>query len=367
MLLVSVLTLHNVATVYHGNVDEFTFGLDFFLPVCAVIFLLLLALLCIPIMLIKGLFLKVYAGFLVFFALMAWIYGNFVLVDFGLFDGLPLKFEPWEARAPYEITVIYLGLIPASLAVYFKPRATMLFLFFLNFGLAIPSIYYLIVDEKTSSLEADPGIERIYNFSNKKNVIIVLMDAFQSEMFAKLMVRDPSIGKELYGFVYFPDTLCVGAGTYLTMPSIHSGKFYEAGTSVKSFYRKNVVEGSFLAQLATHGYEAALINPIKQACPNGLTICTSFSHIWWGKSVSLLGQTINLLDLSLFRSIPLQFRRLLHRKNQLILGRTVRNFFRLPGSSSSIILGHNAFLEALGERAIIDTNSPIVKFIHLFN
>ncbi|MEE9220594.1 MAG: hypothetical protein V3U34_03565, partial [candidate division NC10 bacterium] len=162
----------------------------------------------------------------------------------------------------------------------------------------ILTAWSLLQDPKEASLQARPNLSALYRFSTEQNVLIVLMDAFQSDLFQELLKEDPSLADEFAGFTFFPDTVGVAASTYLTLPSIHSGQIYKEGMNLQDFYSSNIREGSFLNDLATAGHEVTLVNPIRGDCPNLIELCIDSDEVLYGKGWSLVLELAFLLDVS---------------------------------------------------------------------
>ena len=183
-------------------------------------FLFVCAYLMAPAFWLHGKRLRRYAFVITYLAVLAWLYSSFVVLDFGLLDGELWDFEPLKRYFILEIA----GLIGAGVGLWFLlgrlPRICLYFLVILNIGLAAPTVYALMTDSKDTSLGRRANLDAAYRFSRHENVVIVLMDAFQSDLFADLLEKDPSLRETLSGFTFFPNTVGVARSTFLTMPAI---------------------------------------------------------------------------------------------------------------------------------------------------
>ncbi len=79
-------------------------------------------------------------------------------------------------------------------------------------------------------------------FSDEKNIIVFVLDAFGDHLFPKLLKFLPEIEQNLDGFVRFDDVLGSGGYTQFSVPSYIGGMPYLNKTTVDD-YRKAVFSG----------------------------------------------------------------------------------------------------------------------------
>lgn len=367
VLLGTVVMFHNVAAIYDGNSEAFTFELNQLFLVLLVPFIAVTAVLIGPAMLLRAAFLKVYVYSLAFLAALAWIYSSFLVWDFGLLDGSDWDFSIADAYRPYELA----GLLAVWLILYrlVLKRAKVITTFFvlLNVVLVIPTALALFGDAKEADLDPRDNIDALYRFSNKKNTLIVLMDSFQSDLFRDLLREDPALADKFADFTLYPDTLGVAASTYLTLPAIHTGKLYQVGDNLRDFYTSAIGEDSFLNALASAGHEVALVNAIQGVCPERIELCIEADEVMHGKTRVLLMETARLLDLSLFRAVPLSSKQAIYRGQFWTVSPFVRSYLRRYDDGELEHVAANRVLKALVERGRIVSDHPTTKFVHLLS
>ncbi len=366
VLFAAVFALHNVASVHSGNSEGFQYSLYQIFYVTGPVFLFASAYLMAPAFWLHGIRLRRYAFIISYIAVLAWIYGNFVVLEFGLLDGKLWDFEPLNRYLYLEIAV----LIGTGVALWFLvnrlPRICLYFLVILNIGLAGPTAYALITDSKDTSLEKRANLDAAFRFSRQQNVLIVLMDAFQSDLFADLLEKDPGLLESLRGFTFFPNTAGVARSTFLTMPSIHSGSRYSPRYTVREIYEREIREGSFLNKLAEAGHEVTMVNPIERVCPARIELCIDGNELLHGKIPNLVMEAAYLLDLSLFRSVPSFAKKTLYNDQNWTVIPNVRLLTVLVGQQEHRTVEENQVLEVLAERGVV-TDRSVTKFIHLLN
>lgn len=363
----AVFALHNVAVIYSGNSESFSFGLKHIFLVALAAFVVTALVLSLPAVVLRNAPLRVYAYSLCFLAAAAWIYSGFLVWDFGHLDGGGWDFSKFDKFRFYEIS----GLIAAWFAFYKvvvnRPRVFTYLFLFLNVALTVPTALALVRDPNQSSLQPRPNLEAIFRFSRQQNVLIVLMDAFQSDLFDDLLKENSSLAKAFTGFTYFPDTVGVAASTYLTLPSIHSGQIYQAGTNLREFYAKNIREGSFLNDLAAAGHEVTLVNPIQGECPQLIELCIESDEVLHGKGWALLMETASLLDLSLLRMVPLFYKKAVYNEQFWVIAPLARAQLGQLDRNQPEHVAANRVLEKIAAQGGSTGDRPVTKFIHLLS
>lgn len=367
ILFASVFTIHNIASVHSGNLAGFHFALHQVFYVSGPLFLFIFGYLFVPSFGLSGIRLRGYAFIITYFALLFWIYSNFIVMDFGLLDGSLWNFAPLNDYRFVEIAT----LVGAAVAVWTTmarwPKVCLYFLVGLNVALVGPTAFALVTDPKDASLAARANLDAASRFSRQQNVLIVLMDAFQSDIFADLLEQDADLSKALSGFTFFPNTAGVARSTSLTMPSIHDGTVYSPRDTVREVYDRDIREGSFLNELADAGYEVSLVNPIERVCPARIALCIDGEELLHGKWQMLLMETAHLLDLSLFRAVPLFAKERVYNDQFWIVAPNVRSLSILVGRQDHLIVESNRVLDTLAERSEVVADRPVAKFIHLLN
>ena len=367
VLLCSVVFFHNVAVIYDGNTEGFTFEPNQLFFVLLVPFIASLIVLVAPALLLRGTLLRVYVHGLVFLAGLAWIYSNFIVWNFGLVDGGDWDFSLVESYKPYELVALIVIWLALYRLVVKRTRVITTFFVFLSLVLAVPTALALYRDPNQTSLTPRENLGVLYHFSSQKNLLIVLLDSFQSDLFGDLLRDDSTLADEFAGFTFYPDTLGVAASTYLTLPSLHSGKLYQAGQRLREFYTSTISQDSFLNALASAGYEVTLVNAIQKVCPERIEFCIKGEEVLHGKTWLLLMEAARLLDLSLVRAVPLSYKRILYRGQFWTVSPLVRRYLRRYDDGELEHVAGNRVLKALGEHGRIVNDRPTAKFIHLLS
>ena len=191
-------------------------------------------------------------------------------------------------------------------------------------------------------------------------MLIIILDTFQSDFFPAILERDPALGGAFEGFTYFSNAVSTSPTTYLAMPTIHAGASYREGQSLRKLYEESVVRGSFMAKLAANGYDAMLVNPILNDCPQGAT-CDHEVALLQGRDRALMQQALFLVDVALFRMAPDVFKAAIYAENSWLLS-NLPNLL-LPDR----ILSGNEVLDFMARSVRNESPRPTGRFLHLFS
>jgi len=309
---------------------------------------------------------KAYAIFLGGAFLALWVSGVFLVGDFGELDGTSFDLSRHTRTLAIQSAWFIFALTAACLCVWKWTDQMVRVISVIGIGLFIIGLSNFY---RTGSIEGatwEPiNLRDITRFSTEQNLIIVLMDTFQSDVLQQIIDEDPLIRDELDGFLFFPDTLGVAPSTYLTMPAFHSGKTYNNMMALTEYYDLGVREGSFLVELAQNGYEVDVINPITGICPLGASTCKRQENLLLHAKEVTDSETSRLADLGILRVAPGFSKQWIFKANSGPITR-VRNDIALSGLSLRVYQG-NTVLELLADNLWTDSTAPTAKLIHLFN
>ena len=139
VLIFSVVTIHNVATIYSGNPTIFSFNLSHYFLIFLPLFVAVVLLLSAPTIALPGKVLEIYAFAVSFLAILVWVYSNFIVLDFGPLNGQEWNFQPVEEYRIVEI----IGIVFASFILFYilinSPKVIFYFIIALNILLMIPT------------------------------------------------------------------------------------------------------------------------------------------------------------------------------------------------------------------------------------
>jgi hypothetical protein len=207
-----------------------------------------------------------------------------------------------------------------------------------------------LVAHDTKPSPTPQALDRLMTLSKERNVLVIILDTFQADFFEEILKTDPAVGSALDGFHFFPNAVGHAPTTYLSVPTIHSGRPIREGESMHQIFDRHVVEGSFVAKLAAAGYDAMMVSPIG-GCPSAAS-CVSQESLLHGQSEALKASTRFLINLALFRVGPGFVKPLIVPEDR--------------GARTHVIASDELF-ERMVMHLNTESTTPTMRFIHLVN
>lgn len=359
ILALAVIAVAGPAWVYAGNADEFASSpaqiFSEYVPYAVGAAAVILALL----LLLPAKLARPFALVLAALGVAAYVQGTFLVHDFGPLDG-----QNWSITMPvWRIALEVFLLFAAILAVWRLGSRAPAIVAALMTMIAVAAVAEPVMRlPQKQGLREVASTSPIFHFSPEKNILIVLLDGMQSELFDEVVQENPEIRSALEGFTYYPDTAGVGYSTALTIPVIHSGHEYDAGKPIKQYFEDTVKNASFMEELAEAGYSTALINPLYGVCPSGLALCTRAKPILTSVQSTISSEANKLLSLGIFRAAPFFLKEFVYnggKWRQLVS-------YEDPKTVHFSVEG-NTFMEEVAATASLKSAKPTAKFLHLFS
>jgi hypothetical protein len=226
----------------------------------------------------------------------------------GLFPGPSVNLDGTAVTADLStggaglLVPIAAGALLAGLAVR-VPRAAATVLAVLLAGSLVQSVATAASAWKSKPPSPRSTASSLFEWSRKGNVLVLVLDAFGSDLFEEVLRAEPGLRDELDGFRYYRMASSTAPTTYLSLPTIHGGFAYRPGQSVLDFYHEAIVEGSFLNRLAKAGYRTSY-SSILGGCPRAVGDCTTTVQMARTRVEVLATEAVKLVDLGLYRVLP---------------------------------------------------------------
>jgi hypothetical protein len=83
------------------------------------------------------------------------------------------------------------------------------------------------------------SMEKMFELSSENNIIVFILDSFDSEIFSRLLKAYPDLHSSLDGFTYYPDAVGVYPSTIYAMPQIPTGACYERDQKFSEFINRS--------------------------------------------------------------------------------------------------------------------------------
>ena len=257
-------TLYGPLELFFTNLEDFKFCFSALFPILLVVFILAFVCCILLLTMCYLLYQRLYdvvicAGLAVF--LSAYIQGMFFSGHLPALDGIPVQWYLYKTQELQSIILWSLVFLAVILCTRFLHREKMYRLIsglsmFLTAVLLVTGISVGILNGGFSS-KPTPVLttQGQYTMSTEQNMVILVVDAVDSEDFYDLMkTTDPEFRDILEDFTYYPNTAGAYPFTKYSIPQILHGQWYENQEDYHSFTRRAMTESPLLKQLQKENY-----------------------------------------------------------------------------------------------------------------
>jgi hypothetical protein len=192
------------------------------------------------------------------FGALFWIQGNLLVWTYGTLDGSDLQLEThWRnglIDTPIWVLIILIALwLPKKFVKTISPIAIVI--------MAIQTIS-LVVAAGVTQTKSEGSTARAYSidetgkyeFSSDRNVILIVLDAFQSDVFLEIISEEPKYAETFQGFTYFRNAVAASSFTELAIPALLTGKVYDNSRPRAEYLREAYLEYGITAELKREGF-----------------------------------------------------------------------------------------------------------------
>lgn len=276
--------------------------------------------------------------FVVGLSFLFWIHAYCLVWPYEVMDGGTIPWSDYTGRAVIDaaLWVVVLG-TAWKLVPRLYPRAVvlctgLLVIQLVSLGISARRAYVSPLDFfKHYYVEKGP----LFEHSTGRNVILILLDEFQSDIFAETVLPRADLRAPFSGFTYFPDTTAGANFTELALPSILTGRMYDNSVPRDQFLRDAYLEHSLPVSLKQAGFAVHLypwMGFANESIYYHESVASNFrrrARPWQDK----LADVTRLVDMGLFRSAPQFAKRLVHNDSAGLLSAFLSH--RLAPSAST--------------------------------
>jgi hypothetical protein len=369
VLIILTLFLFLPHTVYQGNIDEFT------VPFTSILgFFLFPALILVSVLVAIGLLLpgkldRRYISILFILGVLIWLQANVLVWKYGLLDGQSIDWtrNVWHGWVDGALWILLLVMACLFYKKIYKIAAfasiiliSLQLVYAIVMGFQKPEIW----KSKERFLLPVAPPQAIFQFSSKQNVIHVILDQFQSDIFQEIIDEEVDhYYTTLEGFTFFKETTGSFPTTKMSIPAIFSGQNYQNDIPMSQFI-SNVLKGRTISNvLYDRGYEVDFVHQFGSYSYGRYSNYYKIPILYGAtKQHYVKANSALMLDLVLFRSAPHILKRVIY-NNQLWLIQPL-----LKWKDKKLIFryfAHKAFLQDLIDNMSVNRSKPVYKFIHL--
>ena len=320
---------------------------------------------------------RLYAAALFAIGLLFWGQGNLWNADYGVLAGQDLDLGAHARRAPYELAAWAFVVLLAL--VFFRPVSRLATFTSLAF-LVVQAIAAVFADTRSTTADRVRWIEppsAIYQFSPVQNVIHIVLDEFQSDVFNDIFTQDrAALDRQFTGFQYFADHAGSFPTTSFSMPAMLASQEYRNQKPAPEFVREAFKETSIFEKVARAGYDvdATTIVPVDsfeqwmgpEATPNWPGVRFRIRKPYVSREDYREVTARQLLELSLFRHVPHDAKAFSVEKPDAFY----RAIWMDRTESPAQVRRHEAsnsaaFLEQYIAMMTVGRNRPVYKLLHV--
>lgn len=365
--------------VFTSNVSEFAIDVRGLLTFLLASWLFstivaILALLAIPIAFryrVASLFLAL--GFLV------WLQGNFLTWNYGPLDGSDIDWASQTSKGFIDSTIWVAGLavavaFPAALVRACYPLAVLLVLF--------QSVFVFAKLDFAGTSDSESGkraftidYEQQYRFSKSTNVILIVLDAYQSDVFEEIIASDARYSEFFSGFTYFRNSLAGGNYTEVAIPALLTGQVYDNSEEREVFLRRAFLEHGLTTRLKEYDVQVEIYPWVgwgnesiyfdERIASNLTRVATNDDPppIFTEQNAK---EAIHLIDLALFRAAPHFLKRYIHNDYRWFIGFFASHM--VPDNVKQVVSTEDRFQIHTfvngSDTFSADVDGPVFKYFH---
>ena len=360
--------------IYFTNALEFSYTYSEILKYCLFLFFAVVISFSLILATLSNRFFEKGVSLLFAISFLLWVQGNILIWDYGPLDG---RFIKWEDLKYYGYIDTMIWLCGLFFALY-RSKVVFKFASKLSFALIlIQAITLLIAYQNTptpSSKDYVLDSSRKFSFSEQVNVIILVLDSFQTDVFQEIIVENPKYAKDFDGFTYFRNTLGGFPRTYLSVPLILTGQFYDNSMPVQEFIKNAYLNNSLPKILKESNFKVDLFPLVRKGLYYSEQVASNMKKKLSGKISNVA--PLFLFDLALFRQSPHFLKPYIHNNQSWLLSRffpgeqSRRTVNRdadgcKPRSQGKFIPADAVFIEDMTCNAHVVDEEGMFKFYHL--
>ncbi len=194
--------------------------------------------------------------------LLFWIQGHILVWDYGILDGREIIWNDYLLNGIIDsaIWIAVLGVALFKAPSFYKhiALASVLLLVVQGGGLAA-EIYQAPDEPEWKSYTIGYDDETMFEFSKEQNVIILVLDAFQSDVFQEIIDEDDEYREMFDGFTYYRNAVGGFPYTYASNTLILTGEYYDNSIPIQDFIKSSFIHNSIPKVLEENGYQVDLL------------------------------------------------------------------------------------------------------------
>ena len=299
-------------------------------------------------------------GILAGLSLAVWVQSQLLVWNFGQFNGQSIAWDRWRGQMLMDGSVWVL-IIAICLFLFIKRKQSLqrtIVAGIYLLGLVSVTICFLIAPVRTAIQDDESGYKDIFVFHPHKNVMIILLDDFQSDYFNYLTKNYPDELKELDGFTFYRNNISRFPTTRTSLPSIITGAIYKNQQGYDDFIKESYKNFNIIQAYRNKSYSTCFVGQLQSLYPDVI----SMENVAYKMNNSYFFQLFEYLDYGLFRALPTFLKPVIFNNGNWFFTFSVRTKYPPSFHGADV-----QFLELFEKKAsVADRKMGTFKFFHFF-
>ena len=211
----------------------------------------------------RAMFVALVLGLLIGF----WLQSYVINLDYGILDGRTIRWSSLKKEAALNCIAWAACIIAPFIFLKYQKAGNFLktakkiavFLLIVQ----VCSAFYTAGNAENKLVKVPDNIilttEEQFTVSSKDNLIVFVLDAFESKTFRDIQVKNPELIKPLNGFTYYPDATSFFGYTDYSVPQMLTNKVFTNQSSYKDFVKDAWGNTQFFKYLQSKNYDIRLL------------------------------------------------------------------------------------------------------------
>jgi hypothetical protein len=259
LLISFTLFIFGSANLYFTNVSEFSFLFSMIWYYFVALALIVLVVIFVFLVKIDNKYSEKITVLFFALGLLLWIQGNIIVWNYGLLDGhtIPWADYFWNGivDAIVWITILAIFFIKSDF-IYKHIRIVCILLILVQFVGLMATVSTAPSEPTWKCFSHDS--EKLYEFSSDTNVIIIILDTYQSDVFQEIIDENEKYKDMFDGFTYYRNSLSGFPMTEASITNILSGKYYDNSVPIQDFIKNTTLDNSLPVVLKQNGFRTSI-------------------------------------------------------------------------------------------------------------
>jgi len=244
-------------------------------------------------------------------AILVWIQGNVLVWPYGVLDGRDIPWQRFRIQGIVDVVVwVALLIVAWAASAFLSKQAAKIALLLLVIQSLSTGMDLLHIQPLTGRKNFEFDYSGEFVFSSSKNVLLLLPDAFQGNVFQELISAEPGWKGSFPGFTHYPNALGGYAYTMFSVPYLLTGQMYDKNPSYE--FARRAFKKSLPGVLRQNGFRSEFYPLMFDLIDFNPGLASNLLP----KKIISLAEFSFLYDVALFRSLPQPGKKLIY-NNQL--------------------------------------------------